>query len=89
MEVTLKGLSRRKFLNGTVTAGACVAAHAWLGNRAWPLPDTPAGGRVVIDSSRRLAQLPRNIFGSFIEHLGRAVYGGIYEPGSKFADSNG
>jgi len=89
MEVTLKGLSRRKFLNGTVTAGACVAAHAWLGNRAWPLPDTPAGGRVVIDSSRRLAQLPRNIFGSFIEHLGRAVYGGIYEPGSKLADSNG
>jgi alpha-N-arabinofuranosidase len=42
-----------------------------------------------VDSSRRIAQLDRNLFGSFIEHLGRAVYGGIYEPGSKFADAQG
>ena len=26
------------------------------------------------------------LFGSFIEHLGRAVYGGIYEPGHPQAD---
>jgi len=29
------------------------------------------------------------IFGSFIEHLGRAVYGGIYEPGHETADDMG
>ena len=29
------------------------------------------------------------IFGSFIEHLGRAVYTGIYEPGHPAADENG
>ena len=29
------------------------------------------------------------IFGSFIEHLGRAVYGGIYEPGHPEADEQG
>ena len=28
-------------------------------------------------------------FSSFIEHLGRAVYGGIYEPGHPMADENG
>ncbi len=29
------------------------------------------------------------LFGSFIEHLGRCVYEGIYEPNNKFADKNG
>ncbi len=29
------------------------------------------------------------LFGSFIEHLGRAVYTGIYEPGHPAADENG
>ena len=29
------------------------------------------------------------LFGSFIEHLGRAVYGGIYEPGHPEADEQG
>jgi alpha-N-arabinofuranosidase len=33
--------------------------------------------------------LDRNLFGSFLEHLGRAIYEGIYDPGSKLADSNG
>ena len=30
--------------------------------------------------------IDRRVFGSFIEHLGRAVYGGIYEPGHPLAD---
>ncbi|MBQ9725968.1 MAG: alpha-N-arabinofuranosidase [Kiritimatiellae bacterium] len=29
------------------------------------------------------------LFGSFVEHLGRAVYGGIYEPGHPAADASG
>jgi alpha-N-arabinofuranosidase len=43
----------------------------------------------VIDPSRQIAALDRRLFGSFLEHLGRAIYTGIYEPGSKLADSNG
>ncbi|BDR52157.1 alpha-L-arabinofuranosidase [Bombiscardovia nodaiensis] len=35
------------------------------------------------------AQVPRRIFGSFVEHLGRCVYGGIYEPGHPKADEDG
>lgn len=31
----------------------------------------------------------RRLFGSFIEHIGRAVYGGIYEPGHATADEEG
>jgi hypothetical protein len=33
--------------------------------------------------------LDRNIFGSFLELLDRAIHEGIYDPGSKLADSNG
>src|SRR5207247_6200997 len=29
------------------------------------------------------------LFGSFLEHLGRAIYQGAYEPGSKLADKDG
>ena len=36
-----------------------------------------------------IALADKRIFGSFIEHLGRAVYGGIYQDGSKFSDENG
>ena len=34
-------------------------------------------------------RIDRCIYGSFIEHLGREVYGGIYEPGHPTADDNG
>lgn len=36
-----------------------------------------------------IAPVDKRIFGSFIEHLGRAVYGGIYEPGHPTADEEG
>src|ERR1700759_2826755 len=36
-----------------------------------------------------IAVTDRRLFGAFIEHLGRCVYGGIYEPGHKTADANG
>ena len=45
--------------------------------------------RVYIDSRRVVAPLERNLFGSFLEHLGRAIYEGIYQPSSKLADANG
>lgn len=44
---------------------------------------------MVIDKDFILAETDPRIFGSFIEHLGRAVYGGIYEPGHPTADKNG
>ena len=45
--------------------------------------------RVYLDSRRTVSPLDRNLFGSFLEHLGRAIYEGIYDPGSKLSDSNG
>jgi len=45
--------------------------------------------RIFINSRRTIGALDRNLFGSFLEHLGRAIYEGVYDPGSKFADANG
>jgi len=36
-----------------------------------------------------VAEIDPRLYGSFIEHLGRAVYTGIYEPGHPTADENG
>ena len=44
---------------------------------------------MVLDRDYRIGRVDPRIFGSFIEHLGRAVYGGIYEPGHPEADEAG
>ncbi len=44
---------------------------------------------IKIDLNRRLGAVNHHIFGGFAEHLGRCIYGGIYEPGSALADEDG
>ena len=44
---------------------------------------------LVIDPGFRVADVDERLFGSFVEHMGRAVYGGIYEPGHATADADG
>ncbi|MDQ3696089.1 MAG: alpha-N-arabinofuranosidase [Chloroflexota bacterium] len=44
---------------------------------------------VVVDPDLRIGEVDPRLFGSFIEHLGRAVYGGIYEPDHPTADELG
>ena len=45
--------------------------------------------RVRIDPAFAVGPVHRRVFGSFVEHLGRCVYGGIYEPGHPSADAEG
>jgi alpha-N-arabinofuranosidase len=45
--------------------------------------------RIKVDLDRTLGSIDRNLFGGFVEHLGRCVYGGIYEPGHPLADEAG
>ena len=44
---------------------------------------------ITIDASRSLGDLDRRIYGGFIEHLGRCIYGGIYDEGSALSDERG
>lgn len=45
--------------------------------------------KMVLDKDYRLSEVDERIFGSFIEHLGRAVYDGIYQPGNPNSDEMG
>ena len=64
---------------------------------AWAVPTVPAAGeqaaaleaRIKIDADRTIGEVDPLIFGNFAEHLGRMIYGGIYEEGSPLADASG
>src|SRR5699024_2851461 len=45
--------------------------------------------KMVLDKSYKIAKIDDRLYGSFIEHLGRAVYGGIYEPDHPESDELG
>lgn len=44
---------------------------------------------LILDKDYTVGKIDNRIYGSFIEHLGRAVYGGIYEPTHPTADEQG
>ena len=44
---------------------------------------------IVLDSAFTIGPVPQRLFGSFVEHMGRCVYTGIYEPGHPTADNRG
>lgn len=45
--------------------------------------------RIIVDRDFIISPLDRRVFGTFVEHMGRCVYGGIYEPGHPTADKRG
>src|SRR5215468_12583988 len=45
--------------------------------------------RIILDSDFAIAQVDRRLFGAFVEHMGRCVYSGIFEPGHPSADARG
>ncbi|RDL39089.1 Glycoside hydrolase [Venustampulla echinocandica] len=51
-----------------------------------PEGETPS---INVDVSRRLSKIDPNIYGGFMEHMGRCIYGGIYDPGNPLSDTNG
>jgi alpha-N-arabinofuranosidase len=45
--------------------------------------------KLTITTTDRIATVDPRLYGSFIEQLGRAVYGGVYQPGHPAADGQG
>ncbi|HEU5484945.1 MAG TPA: alpha-N-arabinofuranosidase [Microlunatus sp.] len=45
--------------------------------------------RLILDAAFTLAPVPHRLFGSFVEHMGRCVYTGIFEPEHPTADEHG
>jgi len=80
-------VSRRRFLNSLGQAGAALATGSWLSRIGYAAAAGPT--RAVINQARYKSDLDRRLFGSFLEHLGRAVYTGVYDPKSPLADKQG
>jgi len=45
--------------------------------------------KLSVSKDAVIAAIDKRLYGSFIEHIGRAVYGGIYQPGHPSADGDG
>lgn len=44
---------------------------------------------ISLDARNIIADINPNIYGGFVEHMGRCIYGGLYDPGSPLADEDG
>jgi alpha-L-arabinofuranosidase len=88
---------RRRFLKQVSTVGMVGAANTLFGRSLMAQTQMAQSqslgpgdaARVYVDSRRLIGALDRNLFGSFLENLGRAIYEGIYDPASKLSDGNG
>jgi alpha-N-arabinofuranosidase len=49
----------------------------------------PSKARVYVDTNRIISPISPLLFSGFVEHMGRAVYEGIYDPASPQADERG
>jgi alpha-N-arabinofuranosidase len=88
----MRSLSRRHFLEDASKTGIALSANLAFGGHMFGQSSAANAGqpiRIYADSRRTLAPVLREVFGSFLEHLGRAIYEGIYDPKSKLSDSNG
>ena len=81
-------MSRRRFLEGLGKAGAMLATASWLDAIGYA-QGARGPARALIQQPRAGADLDRRVLGAFLEHLGRAVYTGVYQPGSPLADASG
>jgi alpha-N-arabinofuranosidase len=80
-------VDRRTFLAGLGSTGALLAARPWL--EAIGYAQTRGPARAFVRKRPGAADFDRRVLGSFLEHLGRAVYTGVYQPGSPLADAKG
>jgi alpha-N-arabinofuranosidase len=78
-------------LGAAATSSLAAPALAWGEPRSalQSSPSTAATARIKLDFDRQIGTIDRNIYGSFTEHLGRCIYGGIYDEGSPLSDSDG
>ncbi len=68
------------------------SALLWLGVAAFHRPliaQTQPPARIKIDTERVIGEVHPHLFGNFIEHLGRCIYGGVFEEGSPLSDADG
>jgi alpha-N-arabinofuranosidase len=86
--------TRRQFFGDLGKLGAGLAAWRAAGGAGKPAfaqeaAEPPLKASLRIDPRQRLGTIDPNLYGNFIEHLGRCIYGGIYDEGSPLSDADG
>lgn len=79
-------LNRRQFAQGSA---ALLGTTTFAKNLAALDAPPPLAGELTADFSAPATPFNRMLFGQFLEHFQRQVYGGVFEPGSPLADKNG
>jgi alpha-N-arabinofuranosidase len=89
-------VSRRNFLASSARAGAGMLAASLLsGSRslraaqATAAKEEPLRAAITVDADMVSHRVNPNIYGTFTEHIGRCIYGGVYEEGSPLSDEDG
>ena len=77
-----------KTMNLKRTMLAALVAAVLIPGGLWARGKT-GNARIKVDIERQKGEIDRNIYGNFVEHLGRCIYGGLYEPGSALSDEKG
>lgn len=54
-----------------------------------PVSMQSQNAKIKFDIDRKIGEVDKNIYGNFVEHLGRCVYGGVYEPSSILSNADG
>ena len=89
-------LNRREFLKnsarvgtGAVAAGLLVDSPITRSLRAASKPPDPLKAKISVDAGIVRNKIDPHIYGTLVEHIGRVVYGGVYEEGSPLSDEQG
>ncbi len=71
-----------KLTRRSVLAASAVAPFVSTGAQA-------GTGRILVHTERHRGAIDKNIFGNFIEHLGRCITGGVLDEGNPLSDAKG
>lgn len=63
--------------------------YALLISACIAVPSMAQNARIKIDTDRTVGTIDKNLYSNFTEHLGRCIYGGLYDPESSQADESG
>jgi len=80
-------VTRRQFAQGS--AAMFFGTTALAGKLSALDAAETVSGELTVDSSAPPVPFNRMIFGQFLEHFHRQVYGGVFDPGSRLADEEG
>ena len=79
-------MTRRSFTQ--LTTAAALSSSKWMSAAAAAI-EPKVNSQLTVDLSGKAVPINRMIYGQFLEHFHRQVYGGVFDPGSPLADRRG